>query len=799
MNRLGLRLTLRSGREAAVRLLVTMGAVAIGVAVLLSVLADYHAYQVTSRRPSWESTTGTQAAPADPSSAELWNYSESIYQGRFIETLDVAALGPGAPRIPGLSALPGPGEYVPSPALATLLATVPADQLGDRFLPGGGKQVGSLGEAALPGPTALAIVVGYTPAQLQAVPGTTVVTHIVNAPHLQGTTQIYRFAFAIGAVLLLFPLLILVGTATRLATARREERYAAMRLVGATPHQINVIASVDAVISGLLGVVVGCVIFLLIRPALAHVSLSGARFFTDTVTPTAAGYAGLIVGVPLASAAASLWSLRRVRITPLGVARRVTPPPPRAWRLIPLAVGLPLIVYSIANGAKATGKHPPTLEVFLGLILVMSGLVLGGSWLTMWAARGLARIARGGSAVLAARRLADNPKGAFRAVSGLVLAVFVGTAIAGLAPAGIAAQSTGNYSALNNVLRIQFVGGPGDRVGAQQGAALIAQLEAIAGVSVIPLYANPALAAFEASQPPPPGPNTGPNAGRNPGPNPGPDGGLRIEGQSPPPDTVVTCASLQRLRVLGACPGGAAAVQLDSQELFIDNPLLINKDLPLVTARSPAAAGDVSALALSALLVKATSPAALERARTTLTAFNAARGQSFGPKDGDPLTGWQMGELEPETFAEVAAIRNNDANNINKVVLLGTALTILVAGCSLAVAIGGSLVDRRRPFTLMRVSGTPTSTLYRAVFLESGLPLLIAALVSALVGLGVVTALVYALVHQLGSAAALVHGAHPGGIYYLSIGSGLAASIGIILLTLPLLGRMTLPQNARFE
>lgn len=792
MSRLGIRLTLRSGREALVRLLVTMAAVAIGVAVLLSVLADYHAYQVTSRRPSWESTSGAQSAPADPSNAELWNYSESIYHGQFIETLDVAALGPGAPRIPGLSVLPGPGEYVPSPALASLLATVPADQLGDRFLPGGGRQVGTLGEAALPGPTALAIVVGFTPDRLRALPGTTAVTHIVRAPHLQGTTQIYRFAFAIGAVLLLFPLLILVGTATRLATARREERYAAMRLVGATPHQINVIASVDAVISALLGAAVGCGLFLAIRPALAHVSLSGARFFMDTVTPTAAGYAGLLVGVPLASAAASLWSLRRVRITPLGVARRVTPPPPRAWRLIPLAIGIPLIVYSIANGAKPSSTHPPTRAVFLGLILVMSGLVLGGSWLTMWAARGLAKIARGGSTVLAARRLADNPKGAFRAVSGLVLAVFVGTAIAGLAPAGIAAQSTGSYAALNNVLRIQFAQGPGGGLAAQQGAALIAQVDATTGLSVIPLYANPALAAFEATQPPPPGPDAGPAAG--------PDGGLRVQpGQDTPPDTVVTCARLQSLAVLGTCPPGAAAVQLDSQDLFIDNPLIINRDLPLVTAHSPAAAGDVSTLALSGLLVKATSIAALERARTTLTTFNAAGGQSFGPKDGDSLTAWQMGELEPETFAEVAAIRNNDANNVNKVVLLGTALTILVAGCSLAVAIGGSLVDRKRPFTLMRVSGTPASTLYRAVFLESGVPLLVAALVSALVGLGVVTALVDALVHQLGSAAALIHGAHPGGIYYLAIGSGLVASIGIILLTLPLLGRMTLPQNARFE
>ena len=37
------------------------------------------------------------------------------------------------------------------------------------------------------------------------------------------------------AAALLFPVLIFVGAATRLSAARREQRFAAMRLVGATP------------------------------------------------------------------------------------------------------------------------------------------------------------------------------------------------------------------------------------------------------------------------------------------------------------------------------------------------------------------------------------------------------------------------------------------------------------------------------------------------------------------------------------------------------------------------------------
>ena len=53
--------------------------------------------------------------------------------------------------------------------------------------------------------------------------------------------------------------------------------------------------------------------------------------------------------------------------------------------------------------------------------------------------------------------------------------------------------------------------------------------------------------------------------------------------------------------------------------------------------------------------------------------------------------------------------------------LINTAvvLTLIVAGCSLAVSVGGSLVERKRPFTLLRVTGTQVSMLYRVVLLEA--------------------------------------------------------------------------------
>ncbi len=766
MTWLGLRLTLRSGREALVRLALTTIAVAIGVSVLLGVLAEFHAFQITSRRPSWESTTAMRGHPASNANVVLWNFSESLYQGRFIELLALASLGPNAPVIQGIPRLPKSGEFYASPALATLLATVPRDELGARFP---GRQVGVIGQAALTGPDELVAIVGYAPASLAALPDTIRVDKIETAPQSQGTTNVYRLAFGLGAIAVLFPLLILISTATRLSAARREERYAAIRLVGGTPRQINAIASVDAVVGALFGTLLGIVLFLLVRPALASLALSGVRFFPDYVTPTIWGYVAMIVVVPVGAAVASLVSLRRVQISPLGVSRKTTPPAPGPWRVIPLLVGIPLFLHAVVTHSNDP-EQLPIGQVWAGLLLIMFGLVIGGPWLTMQAARAMGSLSRGVSSLLAARRLGDNPKASFRSVSGLVLAVFVGTGIAVLAPALKAAQSPTSGASLSDVLRVPEAG-----LTPSTQAKLVGESQAYPGVAVIPIYANPA---FDLKPPPPRPSSSGSPSGSKPV---VPGGGSSF-------DSVIGCASLEHLPVLGRCPPGAHAVLTDAQTLFTDNPLFVYKNLPIVDGRSPVTSDKLSSLPLSSMLVTA-SEGNLERVRTFLTRFNATL-PIGGPGD---LSAWQSGSLEPETFGELAQIRNNDANNVVRVVLAVLGLTLLVAGCSLAVAVGGSLVERKRPFTLLRVSGTPSKVLRGVVLLESVLPLLAASLVAAIAGVAVVRPFVEALLPRY------AHVAYPGLMYYLVMGIGFVVSLGVILMTLPLLGRITRPDSARFE
>ena len=62
MIRLGLRLTLNGGREAAARLAVTAAAVALGVGLLLITIAGINALNAQNARAAWLSTRAAGVA-----------------------------------------------------------------------------------------------------------------------------------------------------------------------------------------------------------------------------------------------------------------------------------------------------------------------------------------------------------------------------------------------------------------------------------------------------------------------------------------------------------------------------------------------------------------------------------------------------------------------------------------------------------------------------------------------------------------------------------------------------------------
>ena len=112
-------------------------------------------------------------------------------------------------------------------------------------------------------------------------------------------------------------------------------------------------------------------------------------------------------------------------------------------------------------------------------------------------------------------------------------------------------------------------------------------------------------------------------------------------------------------------------------------------------------------------------------------------------------------------------------------------------GRTLAAGIAAGLADRKRPFSLLRLTGARLATLRRVVALEGAVPLLAVAAVA--IGTGSAGAAMFATEAQQHPMVA------PGGAYYLLTAGGIVVALGIIAATFPLLARITGPEVARNE
>ena len=711
----------------------------------MACLAAVNGLHAQTDRGAWLDTSAQASRPTSTSDELWWLSSTDEFGDQEVDRVDVAAAGSHAPVPPGIPHLPGPGEYYASPALTTLLRSEPPNELRDRY---SGRQIGTVGAGALPSPNSLVIVIGHTTRQLSQAPGAVEVgaiqrtaAHCYACQNTVGSGPVLQFILAGGAVALLLPVLILIATASRLSTARREERFAAMRLVGATPHQIAVVSAVEAAVAAVAGVAVGFALFFVFRPLLYHVPFTGATFSQGDLSLHWIDIVLALIGVPVAAVVSARLALRRVQKSPLGVNRHVSPRPPRIVRIIPLLAGVAVLAYFDSAG-KPGSNGGQLLEVLVGFVLLIVGLVLAGPWFTTAGSRLLVKRASHPASLIAGRRLLDNPKAAFRFISGLVIALFVASAAIGaLSSFAAATNSSGGGSAGRSTLAELFCSfsttncPASTRVPSVPGKVLD-ELSSTPGVrAVTVVHQNPTQAQLQNSF------------------------------------GIVECDQLAQTPAIGRCAPGATVASIG---YFLSNLLGHNSHASsTVWPSAHLSAAEVARLPVDAVVVATNgSSGSLERARTSLE-------RAF-PFQGAPVA---VEALDPSTARLLSMIQD-----MTEVVIVAS---LIIAACSLAVSIAAGLGERKRPFSLLRLTGVPTALLHRVVALESALPLLLVAAVSVVVGL--VSAALY-LHSQVGIAFSM-----PGIAYRATVIGGLAASLAIIASTFPILNRITGPEVARNE
>ena len=755
----GLRLSVRGGRESLTRLVIMAVAVALGVVMLLATLSIMNALGAQNARGAWLSTlpavTNGNPHSSVPGVHEStkgsiwWNVSVDQFESQVVVRVDVASTGSHSLVPPGIPRLPGPGQYFVSPALETLLHSTPPSELADRF---GGTKVGVIRSSALPSTSDLVIIIGDSTAALSKVPGAGKISAFSTSstnggPDSLGTTGL-EIVLGVLALVLLFPVLIFVGTATRLSAARREQRFASMRLAGATLRQVAIIAAVEAITAAWGGVVLGFGLFFVIEPALAHVTFIGQPFSPGELSLHWPDALIVALGVPIAAAAVARVALRRVRISPLGVSRRATPAPPRAYRVVPLVLGVAELSYFVAVG-RPTSSGGQIEAYFLGFFLVMVGLATSGPWWTMVGSRVMAARTGRVPLLIAGRRLSDNPRGAFRAINGLVLAIFVTSVSVGvISTLLIDHGSASSGTSASTTVTDQFIFSPNNSEPSVP-TSVVNSLRAVSGVTGVTLvYVAPA--------------------------------SMRTNGVVPDinglggdlQDGLTACAQLAKTPALGRCPIGARYVALGDDIAFMP----VTKSVTVAASTTwPAArvSGIPKGSPVQVIAVATTGSAAtIARVETVLDAafpFTSATGL--------------FGEISAQTTQLFTELRS-----ASEVVIFAS---LLIAGCSLAVAMASGVSERKRPFGLLRLAGVPLAVLRRVVALETAAPLIIIALASA--ALGLVASDLF-LRSQLGLTLRL-----PGVGYYVLVLGGLVGSLLVIASTMPLLDRLTRPEDVRME
>ncbi len=383
----------RGGRRTVQQAVLAVLATAVCTTLLLLTVGGWQAFEARADRVAWRSADGVVG-------------SLDSVAGRPVTVVDVPA---GTPVPGGRLEV---GEVRTSAALDGLLDGLPRATGRDRFV--GDGRVEGAHDGGRVAPAAL-----LHPDEPVAVVGRAQDDPRLDAAQVQvgdELSEFYVFLAMVGVVLVTVPLLSLGGAAARLGVARRNERLAALRLVGATGRQVLGLAGVEALAAAAAGVVIGVVGYAALLVPVGLVPFQGAGLGADLWLGAArvAAVAGVVL---LLTGVSALVGLRSVVVTPLGVVHRHTPRGLRALRAL-VAAAVLVAWAAVSGGATLTG-------ILVFLLLIFGVLTLVGPWvLGLWG-RIRCRTARSVPQMLAARRLVDDPRGAWRIVGGLALAAFV--------------------------------------------------------------------------------------------------------------------------------------------------------------------------------------------------------------------------------------------------------------------------------------------------------------------------------------------------------------------------------------
>lgn len=676
--RLALRV-LAADRRTQVSTALTALGVAVATGLVLLLVSLPFATKARAERTLWQEprymSEGTDAT------VSVANSTDEI-DGRLITRVDVAPLVDAAKITlpPGIDRLPGPGEMLQSPELAQLAASRPAAELSDRFA---AKPVGLLGDGALMFPEQLVVLVGHTE---DTMPATASKLPYLAVGEAEADPLLSMLA-GVGVVVLLIPSLVLVASASRLTAARRERRLAALRLAGATPAQVTAMVAAETGLAAVAGAVVGVAVNPLVHSLATLVPWGGGTWLADDFVLPLYVVALVAVAIPVLVVGAAVAGLRRVVNAPLMAAGAGHTRKPLSWmRLAIVPVAVALFFWTLLDSTL----NDSMLPVLISLGLLMWSPTLVGPWVTSALGGVFTKVWRKPAALLAGRRLRDDPRAAYRASAGVVLAVFVGSMALTLMPS---LESQSGYSSYyrDSVLYLNSDAEQAPKVAADADKGLerygLAQRAAVVGVQNVRM------------------------------------GSTYLQG------FVMSCAdALVLLPVTVKCQSSPAIYAPSSGGVdLVDYSDNTEKRVPV--AGKPVVSSSLGVVLIDPALLPADAPESTVDVAVPATdsTRESARTALLAASGGAQVISKEMMLGDQDT--QLADLR--------RVTVIGLVTASVLGGLSAAIATAGSVLDRRRTFGALMAAGTPVRTLAKALRAEAALPALVATIGAGALGTAV--------------------------------------------------------------
>jgi hypothetical protein len=771
--RLGAQLALRGGGEVWVRSALTAAGVALAMIVLLLGAAVPHIVAAHYQRDQAQSVNWS-TSPQHLLGMQVTTY----YDGHEIGGLALQATQAGTPLPPGVDKLPTTGELAVSPALKQMIEEPGGRRLAQLL---GGRVSGEIGGAGLTGPRQLIYYLGASDLALR--PGAGPIAGFHGSPDVLTSAQnsiitVLEIVLAVG---LLTPIGQFIVTASRFGSERRNERLAAIRLLGADRSASARIATGETLPGVFAGMALGALLFLALRPLIGHVELFGLSVFTGDVRPSAALVLLVVVLVPLICTLSTLMAMRRVVYDPLAATRRSVPSRRRlAWRLVILAVGFLLLTPLILHRSYLDdGSVAAELVVALGVILVL----LGVAALTPWAVE--AFVARAGSKGSPSWLLAVRSLRRAQATVGRVIAT-IALAVAGAVALQLVFASAGSYD--ENPATTALVGNQSVNI----SSIVVSGPGALARVSrrlaTLPGAGQPRILGAAMA------------------------GSRVLAGVAP-------CSTLARIRALRPCrpdsiylaadaqlsaggrlhvgtdtiklPAGVRRLQLGSALSSLQNRLGVGG---VETCSTTEGCGRQSQFGLGGEEAKLLlTPAAAQRLGLHTLAVQLSLPFSVPPGN------WMRLHDAVALIDPVARVENgispvssesSELHTLNNLLLAGALLVLVVLAAGVLVANADQLRERRAAIAGLAALGTPRRVLAGSLIWQTAIQLVLGTLIAIAIGLGLGAALV-----------AVIHG--PLRIDVAAIaalaGAAIALVVPVTLASLPLLARQMRPSALRTE